>query len=191
MDILNLNYNANINNLILNNTIVVSVPACSGGNTCSVINISVSLSLNINNLFFINNYIKNNSGAAAIGCGYQATNSCPTYNGSVKHYYNLYSSNPIYTNIGTFVVGNRTGSATVDSYGKSIDPLFIDQGSPSLQYYDIDLTRNDIGTYGGPYSIDNYWNTANGRARVYDLNMPFEIWNGSTPSIKAEGIHIK
>jgi hypothetical protein len=60
-----------------------------------------------------------------------------------------------------------------------------------LQYYDIDLTRNDIGTFGGPYSIDNYWNTANGRARVYELNMPFEIWNGSTPSIKAEGIHIK
>ena len=53
------------------------------------------------------------------------------------------------------------------------------------------MTINDIGTYGGPYSIDNYINTTNGKARIYDLDIPFEIWSGQTPTVKAKGVHTK
>ena len=58
-------------------------------------------------------------------------------------------------------------------------------------YYDLDMTVNDRGIYGGPYSIDNYQSTAVGKARVYDLEMPFEIWNGQTPQVKAKAVHTK
>ena len=137
-----------------------------------------------NNLFF-----SNSTGVYYdVACG---SSTCNTLTGTAKFYNNIYEG-PL-AGVGQAVVGNvqTTATFTIDSFGKSTDALIVNQGSPALQYYDIDLTRNNIGTYGGPYSIDNYWNTATGRARVYDLTIPFEIWNGSTPSIKAEGTHIK
>lgn len=88
---------------------------------------------------------------------------------------------------------SEVGSAmpTVDRYGRSLSASAVDQGAPSLENYDIDLTRNDIGTFGGPYSIDNYINTATGKARVYQLEIPFEIWSGQTPQVKAKSVHTK
>ena len=68
----------------------------------------------------------------------------------------------------------------------------INKGNPSIQYYDINMTRNDMGTYGGPFTWQNYHDTtANGRARVFDLDMPFEIWMGQSPTIKANAVHKK
>lgn len=66
-------------------------------------------------------------------------------------------------------------------------------GELGVKYYDIDLTRNDIGTYGGPYSIDNYWDTdsTNGKARIFGLDMPFELWPSQNPTIKADAVHEK
>ncbi len=153
---------------------------------------------NLSNIQIFNNIFRgtafNTSGStnnnlADIGCG-QFT--CQfVFTGQAKLFYNSFDA---CTSGASPVVGNinsDNSSLVFDLLGKTTNPLIVNQGSPALQYYDIDLTRNDIGTYGGPYSIDNYWNTATGRARVYDLTMPFEIWNGSTPSIKAEGTHIK
>ena len=68
----------------------------------------------------------------------------------------------------------------------------INKGNPSIQYYDIDMTRNDLGTYGGPFTWENYHDTtSNGRGRVFNLDMPFEIWMGQTPTIKADAVHKK
>ena len=54
------------------------------------------------------------------------------------------------------------------------------------------MTRNDLGTYGGPYTWENYHDTtSNGRGRVFNLDMPFEIWMGQTPTIKADAVHKK
>jgi hypothetical protein len=78
-----------------------------------------------------------------------------------------------------------------ENSGKLIVDLWKNRGHASIQYQDIDMTRNDPGTYGGPYSWDNYNSTAVGKARVYDLNMPFEIWPGQTPTIKAGAVHTK
>jgi hypothetical protein len=78
-----------------------------------------------------------------------------------------------------------------ENSGKLIVDLWKNRGHASIQYQDIDMTRNDPGTYGGPYSWDNYNSTAAGKARVYDLNMPFEIWPGQTPTIKAGAVHTK
>lgn len=71
----------------------------------------------------------------------------------------------------------------------------IDAGKPGVNYMDIDLTRDDVGTYGGPYTQANYWDTANpqgGRGRVFLLNMPANIYSLTTPvSIKANATHTK
>jgi hypothetical protein len=179
-------FNVSKNNLILNNSLQGAY--CSNCGNQGLVGIS-SVN-NRSNIHFYNNIIQTNG-----PCLY-ATNStsaallyynyifCP---GGNNGYYSLTTgNNAIYTN------PSGVNMLTLDELGKSTNTTYVvNQGSPALQYYDIDLTRNDIGTFGGPYSIDNYWNTATGRARVYDLNMPFEIWNGSTPSIKAEGTHIK
>ena len=40
--------------------------------------------------------------------------------------------------------------------GKITSGTGINQGNNSIEYYDIDMTRNDMGTYGGPNSWDNF-----------------------------------
>jgi len=113
--------------------------------------------------------------------------------GNFQAFYNYIKSG---MNGTTQVTGNvYTGDTgyvlPIDAMGRCTDPYAVDQGSPALEYYDIDLTRSDRGTFGGPYSIDNYTNTATGKARVYELEMPFEIWTGQTPAVKAKGVHTK
>jgi hypothetical protein len=191
LTIFNSAYNLNIENVIANNTLLGEVPNNSIGN--APVEIKVPANTNIGNIVFYNNIMNNSSGSNNVSCG---ASTCAVVIGNVRYFHNCFSYYT--TNLyGTLVTGNIVYPGppaqwtTVDDFGKPTNYLGVNQGSPALQFYDIDLTRNDMGTYGGPYSIDNYWNTATGRARVYDLNMPFEIWNGSTPSIKAEGIHIK
>ena len=185
-------YSSSVNNIISNNTIIGSVGNGSGANFATL-EMIMPTNTNLNNIHFINNLVNNSSGSSNVGCG---ASGCSIVIGNAKFFNNIFSSSLTYI-YGQLVVGNYVypygvGQVTpVDNFGRPTISELDDYGSPALQYYDIDLTRNDIGTFGGPYSIDNYWNTATGRARVYDLNMPFEIWNGSTPSIKAEGTHIK
>ena len=64
----------------------------------------------------------------------------------------------------------------------------INGGKNQINFYDIDMTQNNIGTYGGPHSWDNYWSSSTGKARVYHLDFPFEIWTGQ-PNIRAEAVH--
>jgi hypothetical protein len=73
--------------------------------------------------------------------------------------------------------------------GPSID---IDGGKPSHDYYDIDLTINDRGRNGGPYSQLNYNPTSNpnnSKAFIFDLDMPTDLFPGQNIDIKAKGYH--
>lgn len=68
----------------------------------------------------------------------------------------------------------------------------IDAGNPNHEYYDIDLTINDRGRTGGPYSILNYnpsVNPSNGKAFVFDLEMPTDLFPGQQVDIKSKGYH--
>jgi hypothetical protein len=65
-------------------------------------------------------------------------------------------------------------------------------GNPNHEYYDIDLTINDRGRTGGPYSILNYnptFNPSNGKAYVFDLEVPADLFPGQQIDIKAKGYH--
>ncbi len=68
----------------------------------------------------------------------------------------------------------------------------IDAGNPNHDYYDIDLTINDRGRTGGPYSILNYnpsINPSNGKAFVFDIEMPTDLFPGQQVDIKSKGYH--
>jgi hypothetical protein len=67
----------------------------------------------------------------------------------------------------------------------------IDSGNPNHKYYDIDLTLNDVGKMGGPYSQLNYTasNPNNSRAFIFDLEMPVDLFPGQDTEIKAKGYH--
>jgi hypothetical protein len=68
----------------------------------------------------------------------------------------------------------------------------VDAGNPNHDYYDIDLTINDRGRTGGPYSILNYnpsINPSNGKAFIFDLDIPADLFPGQQVDIKAKGYH--
>ncbi len=68
----------------------------------------------------------------------------------------------------------------------------IDGGNPNHDYYDIDLTINDRGINGGPYSQLNYNPTSNpnnSKAFIFDLEMPTDLFPGQSVNIKAAGYH--
>ena len=69
----------------------------------------------------------------------------------------------------------------------------IDAGNPDPKYMDIDMTVNDRGRLGGPYSILNYnptLNPSNGKAYIYDIELPEVISSPTQPiQIKASGYH--
>tara|TARA_B100000683_G_scaffold263692_1_gene292296 strand:+ start:243 stop:1556 length:1314 start_codon:yes stop_codon:yes gene_type:complete len=48
-----------------------------------------------------------------------------------------------------------------------------DLGSPDASCRDIDNTVNNIGTYGGPHSWENYHSTSISRAQILDLEIPY------------------
>lgn len=78
-----------------------------------------------------------------------------------------------------YFANNNSASGAVDTWGRasSGNTACIDKGLYLGEYYDINLTRNDLGTYGGPYSIDNYINANNSKAGVLYINMPHFLTN--------------
>jgi hypothetical protein len=72
---------------------------------------------------------------------------------------------------------NAYGS--IDTWGRasSGNANLINKGNYLGEYYDIDLTRNDIGTYGGPYSIDNYLTSGTGKGKVLYVNIKHQLTN--------------
>lgn len=172
---------SSLKNMIINNYFTSNHYRANG---TVVINNTASANIEFWNCIIDNKYQSNTSYAAGVRTYVQ-----------VKFYATIAKSifgNSTYNYLlGTRTVGFGNPMPTVDQYGRSVSPMAVDQGAPNLENYDIDLTRNDIGTFGGPYSIDNYINTATGKARVYHLDIPFEIWSGQTPQVKAKSVHTK
>jgi hypothetical protein len=68
----------------------------------------------------------------------------------------------------------------------------LNTGNPNHDYYDIDLSVNDRGRTGGPYSILNYnpsVNPSNGKAYIFDLEIPADLFPGIQVDVKAKGYH--
>ena len=84
-------------------------------------------------------------------------------------------------------------SLSTDGNGKASGAP-VDGGIYLGQYNDIDLTRNDAGTYGGPYSIDNYHgimaNPSGGKASVHFIEIPHFLTQPGAIELKG-GSHTK
>lgn len=60
----------------------------------------------------------------------------------------------------------------------------INGGYPDLTFYDLDLTVNDVGAYGGSFSLSNF-HPITGAARVYFVNAPRTVLQSGTLNIRA------
>jgi len=79
----------------------------------------------------------------------------------------------------TFTIDAVTGEPTSGTY--------VDLGHPDLIYYDHDLTRNNLGCFGGSNSMDNYFITGDANNnRVYLINMPKSVFTGAPIRVEAE-----
>jgi len=77
------------------------------------------------------------------------------------------------------------------STGVISDVAYQNTGADIPECRDIDNTVNDVGTYGGPHSWDNYHGTSNSKAQILDLEIPYYniILPGNQISIKSKAVH--
>lgn len=145
-----------------------------------------------NNSFFINtySYINYPSRYNMIFQSQPSTNLCSIYHNNFSGDGALYIQSfggyaPNTSNSVNYNYGVIFGAVPYSS-------SFVNSGASGIRYFDIDMTRNDIGIYGGPYSWDNYWGGAStGKGLIYDLDMPFEYWTGQSATINAKASHVK
>lgn len=180
-------YSATAKNLIINNSLLSYNSMTTPTGT-----VNFSTSGDRSNIWLYNNIIMN---AYSSGASTAAVTGYGTGTGQVQGIYN-YMRGSLPTTVLNQVSGNTQITAgtivSMDAYGRSTDAtLVVDQGSPAIEFYDIDLTRNNRGSGGGGFTVENFLAAGAGRARVYNLMMPSEIWNGISPSVKADGTHIK
>ena len=104
-----------------------------------------------------------------------------------QSYYGLFSSGWPVSSQGIYNSRTSVGlsdDAQVMSEGKDV-------GSPSPKFFDADLTRSDIGHFGGDNSWEMFHGEASvtGAAYIISLDLPSEIWPGQTINLKAEAVH--
>lgn len=112
-------------------------------------------------------------GSGLVNVGYNYFNS-----GFDASYF-IYGISDDGTNVlnSSFSVDNGTGLATGS---------IVNAGHPDEIYYDIDLTRNDVGCYGGSFTFNNYTLAGEISGRVYYIEMPRRVISGNAIRIKAE-----
>lgn len=91
------------------------------------------------------------------------------------------------TNDGTNQAATNT---TLNAEGLNTNVLSntINGGTPDSAYADINLTRNDVGCYGGSYTLDNFFPiTASDWARVILVTAPRRVMVNGTINVKATG----
>jgi hypothetical protein len=187
---------------IIGNDIVTNFTAFSSSNTTQ-------------NIYMANNYIANSSSAATVdftsspkpnsmivNCTFNNTNGTSSVvldgfsyfvinsslDGRVTSFnssmflYNICSGNVLPTS-----GNNQLISTIVHNLDRSFSSSgWQDAGNPSNIYLDLDLTRNDIGCFGGSNSFSNFHPIDDGKsARVSFVTTPRVLYQGETftPSI--------
>jgi len=109
--------------------------------------------------------------------------------GTYSVHYNYCSANALYgfINDGTNVLYTNTA---LNSDGLNTNPSSntINGGSTDSAYADIDLTRNDVGCYGGSFTLNNFFPISNNDwARVILVTAPRRVLINGTIPVKAIG----
>jgi hypothetical protein len=127
-----------------------------------------------------------------IGTG--STNSLQSsYNPFIQYNYFDYNSNRYGAN-GVVLDSLNYFQGGIPSYDYSSS----NNGDPGIEYYDIDLTRNNIGPNGGYNCWFNYrgssfsqnYTYVSGGTRIYNLELPSRVFNGQA-NVRAKAVHGK
>ena len=151
-------------------------------------------------LTIVNNYIKNNnsysthtsaqtsSSTSNDGQAIHISSTFPNvYIANNKWYYG-YQTNICYYTSNHYLADNTNTNCGFSTSNGNLTSNYSNLGLDQAAYYDIDGTRNDIGTSGGPHAWSNY-HTTGGKAVIFDLEIPSQIYMGTNQSIKAKGVH--
>lgn len=153
-------------NVIKNNSIRTNGEGVVLGNSVS------GNSMIYNNLFY-------DISAADYGVWNQSTaNVILSYNFFDNSFDNGYIVGIV--NDGTNVISSNV---VVNSDGSSNWVGTTDGGSPAIEDYDLNLTRNDPGCFGGSYSHTNFFPINGASSKVYYLQMPKQILVGGSNAV--------
>jgi len=129
-----------------------------------------------------NTEVKNNLILSNNGVGIQGSGN----SGPVSLSYNFMSSPLTIVDLVDNGTNNLTSNSTVNAEGVLQGGSdAIDAGAPGYDYYDLDLTRNDVGAYGGSFTLDNFF-PMTGAARVFMVFAPRAATLGNTIKVNAE-----
>ena len=174
---------------IYNNTLTNA-----GGGSGTRMAIAMRNSGKVSNIRIVNNLLYV-CGTTSYGLWYDAGGpNVISGNPFISHNF-INSCNSNYTNFSTNNELNYNSNAgpgygTIDTWGRAAsgNTTLINKGIYLGEYFDIDLTRNDIGTYGGPYSIDNYLTSGDSKGRMLYINIKHQLTNlNQLLNIKASG----
>lgn len=91
------------------------------------------------------------------------------------------------TTLGNF--SSSAASYNVNADGSSSSAVTVNAGNPLNDYLDLDLSRNDIGCFGGSYSRENFWPMVNTQSsRVIFVTTPRVVNQGGTVNMTGTGI---
>jgi hypothetical protein len=180
-------HNQNINSIL---TIANNTLTNVGGGNGTRMAMAITNCGTVNNIKIINNlcyasgttpygiWYENISGVSFMSHNFINTNG-------YSNFCNITFSNELnYTQSAAGAYGS------IDTWGRasSGNTALINMGNYLGEYYDIDLSRNDIGTYGGPYSIDNYLSSGTGKGKVLYINIKHQLTNlNQILDVKASG----
>lgn len=158
-------------NFVITNCLFVD----NSGNRIITVYTSSSKDVSFYNCIFINNSsssitnIPTSENPKGFNCFFNNTAVMPAAEGNIEQ-------DPMFVNISAEDYRLQSGSPCIDA------------GSPLVNYFDLNGTRNDMGIYGGKYSWDNYHSETNGPI-VIDVDLsPQIIKKGETITIKGSVI---
>jgi len=168
--------------IIANNTIEFYYTS-SGGSSYSGINFYFSGS-QFGGLTIVNNYIHNlyTTYSHAISFTWYVVPNTFIANNSYRTNYISNFQESVY------LADNSANNSSYSISTGNLSSNFSNLGLDQAPYYDIDGSRNDIGNAGGPHAWSQY-HTTGGKAVIFDLEIPSQIYLGTSQSIKAKGVH--
>lgn len=120
-------------------------------------------------------------------CGiYGSTMGAGLINNGYNHFSSGFDASYFIYNISDDGTNSLNSSFSVDVNSGVATGSVINAGHPDEIYYDIDLTRNDVGCYGGSFTFSNFSTVSEVSGRVYYIDMPRRVISGNPIRIKAE-----
>ena len=177
------NYNAiNYNNINYSGLYFSSAPASFAGLT--IVN-NFIFNMNTGSSHSIN---QENTSGSNDGHALHISNDFPNVYIANNKWYRGYVTN-ISSNISNhFLADNFYENCSYSDSTGILTSNFEDLGLDQAPFFDTDGTRNDIGPSGGPHAWSNY-HTSGGKAVIFELDIPSQIYIGSNQAIKAKAVH--